>query len=374
MGIDLSKAKWSNDRVYRSGSDYEPYYFYLTALSESNRFDLLLGYFSSAAISILSLGFAKFLSNGGKVRMVINNVLSLQDKEAIVKGQSNDLGSKAFDINNIKAIKDTLDEYDKHFFECFAWLISKGLIEIVIIKPKETDGISHYKSGVFYDNNNNAVCFKASCNFTAFGLLGNLEEVDSYLSWETDLSQTKLINQNNYFNDIFSKNAQFVEYVDIYDIETVIKNEFGNKDLEELLIQENDLLKKKQNLIKNEKFNSFVSEIMDKYETIRKEPKFPFSEGPRDYQSQAYENWVKNNYHGIFAMATGTGKTITALNCVLNEYKKTERYQVIILVPTIVLVQQWEEEALLFKYRNIIKFSIIIVYHYLYMVTIKAFN
>jgi len=58
MGIDLSKAKWSNDRVYRSGSDYEPYYFYLTALSESNRFDLLLGYFSSAAISILSLGFA----------------------------------------------------------------------------------------------------------------------------------------------------------------------------------------------------------------------------------------------------------------------------------------------------------------------------
>ncbi|MBK9452804.1 MAG: DEAD/DEAH box helicase family protein [Bacteroidetes bacterium] len=36
---------------------------------------------------------------------------------------------------------------------------------------------------------------------------------------------------------------------------------------------------------------------------------------------QAYQDWVANRRTGIFAMATGTGKTITALNCLLEEYR-----------------------------------------------------
>ncbi len=42
-----------------------------------------MGYFSSSAIHLLSLGFATFLHNEGTVRMVINNVLSKDDKELI---------------------------------------------------------------------------------------------------------------------------------------------------------------------------------------------------------------------------------------------------------------------------------------------------
>ena len=49
-------------------------------------------------------------------------------------------------------------------------------------------------------------------------------------------------------------------------------------------------------------------------------PPFPFVDGPRKYQITAYNNWKANNYKGIFAMATGTGKTITSINCVLQEY------------------------------------------------------
>ena len=50
-----------------------------------------------------------------------------------------------------------------------------------------------------------------------------------------------------------------------------------------------------------------------------------------------------NNYKGMFAMATGTGKTITSLNCLLNEYKKTGIYRAIITVPTTALVEQWKK-------------------------------
>jgi superfamily II DNA or RNA helicase len=64
---------------------------------------------------------------------------------------------------------------------------------------------------------------------------------------------------------------------------------------------------------------------------------------------------VRNDYEGVFAMATGTGKTITSLNCVLQEYLKTKTYQVIILVPSIALLNQWDNEVKEFNFQNIIK-------------------
>ena len=84
-------------------------------------------------------------------------------------------------------------------------------------------------------------------------------------------------------------------------------------------------------------------------------PGFPYSSGPRDYQNQAFENWKSNKQKGLFAMATGTGKTITSLNCLLEIYKRCGYYKAIILVPTITLVNQWEIECKKFNFNNIIK-------------------
>ena len=57
----LKEVRWSEDRSYRTGSESEPVQFYMDGLCHSKNFDLLLGYFSSAAINVLSLGFATFL-------------------------------------------------------------------------------------------------------------------------------------------------------------------------------------------------------------------------------------------------------------------------------------------------------------------------
>jgi superfamily II DNA or RNA helicase len=59
----------------------------------------------------------------------------------------------------------------------------------------------------------------------------------------------------------------------------------------------------------------------------------------------------------MFAMATGTGKTITSLNCLLNEYKKTGIYRAIITVPTTALVEQWKKECTKFNFKNVIAVS-----------------
>ena len=357
----LENVDWAEDRDYKTGSEYEPLQFYIDALCNSNSFDLLLGYFSSSALNVLSLGFANFIYSGGKMRAIINNVLSEEDKKAISKGQERETFSTVYNFSNIKELKQSLDEYGRHFFECFAWLIANERIEIKIIKPKDGKGISHYKSGVFKDNEN-AVSYKSSCNFTYYGFVENLEELECSLSWEGVSSERSVNKQIKYFENIFSGKSENVEYLNINDVTTAIVNGFSDKNIHELLIQEKELLSKRDKIFNNSKIKKSIKkaiEILEKNEEAERLPRFPFAGGAREYQNIAYESWKKNDYRGIFAMATGTGKTITSLNCLLEEYKENpdKIYQSLILVPTITLVDQWSDEAKRFNFNNIIKVS-----------------
>lgn len=352
----LSDCNWSLDRDYKTGSENEPLQFYLEGLANSNEFSLLLGYFSSSAINLLSVGFATFISKGGKMKMVINHLLSEKDKEAISRVEDNPNEIRVFDLTDIVSLGKVLDEYDIHFFECLAYLISERRIEIKVIKPKNGKGIAHYKSGVFSDGRD-AVGYKASCNFTYYGLSENIEELEAFLSWENGRSTKLIKKQLKLIDDYFSEKDEDVEYISVNEIEVVLKDRFGKKDINELLVQEEQLLKKKQSLISNPKLKITISKLFSEIEIIRRTPRFPYSEGPREYQVNAYNSWVANNYKGMFAMATGTGKTITSLNCLLNEYKKTGIYRAIITVPTTALVEQWKKECTKFNFKNIITVS-----------------
>jgi superfamily II DNA or RNA helicase len=344
---------------YRVGTFNEPINFFIDVLPYAIKFDLLLGYFSSSAISTLSLGFASFIYNGGKMRLIINQFLSQQDKEAIIKGLTKDSDSfysNNLILNDIERLTSELDDYGTHFFNCISYLISVGRIEFLAVKPKNKKGISHYKSGLFSDGKNE-IKFKSSCNFTSYGLLENLEELEIKRGWGFENEKSSIIEYKDYFNSIFNRKVDFVEYLKIEDVETIIQNNFGNKEINELLIQEEKLIKEKQNLLKNPTIEKKLVELEKRIKIIIETPKFPYTEGPRDYQLEAYEKWKQNDYKGIFAMATGTGKTITSLNCLLNLYTESRSYKAIILVPTIALLDQWKKECLKFNFRNIITIS-----------------
>ena len=61
-------------------------------------------------------------------------------------------------------------------------------------------------------------------------------------------------------------------------------------------------------------------------------------------QKEGVIKWIKSGCKATLEYPTGTGKTITSLNCLLEIYKKTGCYKALILVPTITLVEQWEKE------------------------------
>ncbi len=354
----LTRIDWPYSRSYRTGSENEPLEFYLTAFSNATSLDLLLGYFSFSAINVLSIGFAKFLANGGKMRVVANNILSKTDKDTILKAQEPGQFEGLIDLEDIRSVRYMLDDYGRHFFECMAWLIQNRRIEFVLVKPKDKRGISHYKEGVFSDGENE-VMFAGSCNFTAYGMVENLERLDAYLSWENSRSSKKISDLKRDFDKLFNQEDDAVEYIPVEDVQEAIREEFGDKDLQQLLTSEQELVRMRQGLSKNKRLVKLLRSTEEQLEDIASKPRFPYSTGPRDYQKEAYKNWVANDYKGIFAMATGTGKTITSLNCVLNEYQKNtdEVYHAFILVPTITLVEQWEEEAKSFNFQDVITVS-----------------
>lgn len=350
----LREVSWAEDRSYRTGSENEPVQFFMDGLANCNDFQLLLGYFSSAAINLLSIGFATFISKGGKMRMVINHLLSEKDKEAVKKSEDIGIGNKIFDLSDAIALGEILDDYDKHFFECLAYLISEKRIQIKVIRPKTANGIAHYKEGVFFDGYN-YVGYSGSCNFTYYGLSENKEKLNILLGWENVGSEKFIKNQLKIIDDYFNENEKDVEYLLTEEIEVAIKEKFGKKDINELIVQEELLLKRKMSLVKNNKLKETIIKLFQTIDEEKKLPKFPYEEGPREYQEIAFENWKNNNQQGLFAMATGTGKTITSLNCLLEIYKKTGYYKALILVPTITLVNQWENECKKFNFGIIVK-------------------
>lgn len=360
-----SNVLWPNSRRFKSKSEWEPIGFFSEGLCNATTFDIKLGFFSSSAINVLCDGFAYFLYNGGRMRLIINDILSENDKNAVNEGLS-DNEIPAFNIKDISHIKDILTERDSHFFDCIAWLIRNNRIEIKIITPKEGIGIAHTKCGLFSDGVNK-VAFDGSCNFSRTALLENCESITAFCDWDGGRDIYKIKDIEDDFNWTFQEKDTTVNYIEAKYIRTLITDSFEEKPLK-------DLLKKEQELICTH-FDSEVSRSVRGYldrakekvsEAIIKaqslsdasteivEPSFPYPSGPRQYQKMAFDNW-KTKQRGLFAMATGTGKTITSLNCLLEIYKQLGYYKAVILVPTLTLVDQWENECKKFHFEHIYK-------------------
>lgn len=344
--------------VYSTGED-EPAEFFLDALLESSTLDLGLGYFSSSGFRALSLGFAYFISQGGRIRIIINDILSPEDKNAIERGLVSDpdelIETKIIeDIEKLEAILSTID---RHFFNCISWLIAAKRLQMIAIAPKNNSvGIAHQKFGVFVDPKGQKIAFSGSANFSSTAMFNNIESLSCYKSWTGEYSESARV---NYFETLFTKiwegRSQVVKVIPLEKVKTTLVGKFPVANLQELLDAE-------QLLAANADASLIPLSLHLKLEEFRakinmhekKEPLFPEGRKPWDYQVEAFNEWEKAGNIGFFEMATGTGKTITSLNCALELYKRERKYQMLILVPTLSLADQWLIEVRSFGFSNIV--------------------
>lgn len=336
---------------YSSGYT-EPKEFLTEALIESRTFDLGLGFFSSSAIRSLANGFALFVARGGTMRIIINHILSADDKKAIQAGLSHEVDFESRILVDVQKLTSTLSREDEHFFNCLSYLISQDRIQfIATISTK--GGLGHDKYGVFTDVKGDKVAFIGSANFSSTALELNGETITTFTSWK---DSERVAEYEDMFEETWNnESTPHLIHIPIEKVKAHIEGKFDAKDIKELVQEGANLRDVQEAVLSSKKYKSvpLSKRLTEKLETLEAEPRFPYPK-ERQIQIDAYDAWLKNNKQGIFAMATGSGKTITALNCVLKQYLEKGFYKAIIVVPTQALALQWEKEANGFNYQNVV--------------------
>ncbi|AFY34864.1 DNA phosphorothioation system restriction enzyme [Calothrix sp. PCC 7507] len=86
-------------------------------------------------------------------------------------------------------------------------------------------------------------------------------------------------------------------------------------------------------------------------------PKMPASVALRQYQRQAMTSWFANNGRGTLKMATGSGKTLTALAIACELYQQINLQVLLVVCPYRHLVTQWARECEKFNLQPILAFE-----------------
>ena len=318
---------------YDSEEDYLISDFYEPVLSASDLYKRGTAYFSSSALTKLLNGIKPFVRNGGKIQMIISPEISLKDQEAI------ELGLKTKEKVVEETILESFDiEEDEEIekYNLLAWLVYKDILQIkVVVKNNYRHGIFHEKLGLVYDKNKDCIVFHGTNNETGSALDLNYESFDVFVSWnERDYERIRL--KERQFDKLWEGQALKWE---TYEISEAIR-------LKLLSYKEHD---------EPEWFKSNSHDSLDI--PIRKIIT-PSEYEIRKYQLNAINKWFENDGVGIFEMATGSGKTITALIAIsklINLYiSKTIPIVLIVVLPYKVLLEQWNEEMMKFGYNNVL--------------------
>jgi superfamily II DNA or RNA helicase len=326
--------------------------FYVPVLSETMTFDRAVGFFRSDFIYEISKGMSSIIRNGGKVRIITSPDLTEEDIDKIDKGYELKklIEEKVHDM--IKPPENFIEEERANYI---AHLIAANLLDIKIAVTNniKNNGIFHEKWGVLTDQNGHKISMIGSNNDTYSGLKLNHESFELNFSWLAETDKRKIAAKERRFQQMWENEEEGL----------VISN-LPKNILDEILKYKKDQITPEIELIKAARK---VIEKMIKEEAVKR-PMYPKPEKPniphvpeemivRDYQWDAFDKWKENNYHGILSMATGTGKTITALNSVVQLYNEKKRLFVIIVCPYQHLVEQWVEDIERFNITPIIGYS-----------------
>lgn len=310
--------------------------FFIPLLKNSVKYDRGVGYFSSSWIKEAFEGMMGFAQNGGKARWITSPILSREDWDALIIGdeaRQNDVLKSVLqkEINNLTyALKhETL--------VALAWMIADEMLEFKLAKPRnKLFNEYHAKVGIFTDDEGYSVSFDGSYNDSIAGL-HNFESIKVFRSW--DLSSEYVNQEKEWFERIWNNEDPNIE---VFDIPQAIKSSILR--LREESERPYPLPEwAKLRVIKE----LFLNQIIPS-------PCLPSSIVLRDYQANAVESWFANDCLGIFEMATGTGKTLTALSASLKLLEQKKHLLILIVCPYIHLAQQWLEEAGKFSYRPIL--------------------
>jgi superfamily II DNA or RNA helicase len=287
--------------------------FYRPLLGNSRRYDRAVGYFSSSTFRSCAAELASFIGNGGEIRMVIGCLTQPADVAALQdNGQELEARERHEIRQEIEKYLIQLEGEDPKAAQTFSKMVQSGIAKVKFAVRER--GIYHEKFGIFEDEIGKKVAFIGSLNETSAALSHgfNHESISVYQSSEPEIYAAYGRDLEARFENLWDGKANKTR---IYELD------------------EHSL-----ELIKRVASNEAEVPVDGVPRTLAKLPeKFVL----RDYQNEAIENWKANRYQGILAMATGTGKTLTAIGAIKRFRDKVPGGLVVVTVPYQNLAVQW---------------------------------
>ncbi len=328
--------------VYRTESDNLLESFYIPALSASVRYDRAVGYFSASMLSIAAQGLSAFVQSDGRMRLIFGGDLLEEEADAIQTGYDLKSVAQRLGAQMLSQIDNLADALCYRRLEALAWLVANGNLEIKVALKRK--GMYHEKIGILTDSKGDSIIFQGSANETTSALLPdfNFESINVFPSWREELRdhfEPYVLGFQQLWNNQ-SKNTVVIPFPEaVRDRLIKISKTMAVPSMTlEIALQER-LLKPEAELVISE---PFVPAIFGDAEFHLK-----------DHQLNALNQWRAQGCQGILALATGAGKTITALYGAVRLFQHTDRMFLVIAVPYQNLADQWVKEARSFGIRAI---------------------
>ncbi len=291
--------------------------FYIPVLAGSQSYDRLAGFFSSTSLAVAARGISGLVTNGGSMRLVAGAILRESDVEAIRLGREDP--TAAISRLVISELSSLESNFVRNHVGALAWMVAHNLLDIRIAIITDDDGqvishskaehtgIFHQKVGVFHDKLGDALSFSGSVNETASAWKENVEEFKVFRNW-MDAERPYFQSDQDKFDRYWYGEATGVRIVDVPDAVRRKMIEIAPDTVDGL---------------------DLTPEASAKKVALR------------PYQSEAVRSWMGHDKQGILEMATGTGKTYTAITCLRETLRETKRLAVVITCPFLHLIDQW---------------------------------
>ena len=192
--MSLREIQYNED--YRSGYDDIVRDVFHPSLCEASDYWRAVGYFSSSALETFGAPLGEFVRNGGKIRLVTSVELSESDLKAIELGISKQqVCRKRLELIIEEQFVDGVGDGVARL--CL--LLEMGRLDIQIAVPKTGTGIYHEKIGIFLDGDD-FVAFSGSSNESRNAFENNRECMDVYPSWR---SQKRAERKRKHFEEVW---------------------------------------------------------------------------------------------------------------------------------------------------------------------------
>lgn len=321
--------------VYKSDQDHILDDFYFPALSVAQRYDRAVGFFSASTISIAAQALSVFVKNSGEIRLILGAFSEQEDLEAIRKGYKEREISEKIGNDLLSMISCVKDELFQNRFETLAWLVAYSRLDVKI--ALRAYGMYHDKVGIITDEAGDKVVFSGSANESTHALLPtyNYESINVFRTWVPE--------QSEYFNPHIESFERLWQNESpstvVIDIPTAIKDK--------LIATGHSLNYEPSQEIEVDIVTRIFQCTDSAVDSTSSKPQMPVTiDGRpfqmRDHQIEALNAWKsKGVFHGILDLATGAGKTITAIYAAVKLSERKNGLTCVIAVPYQNLADQW---------------------------------